>query len=663
MKIPRCLRLLAFTALSSLVLASSLRAAEISLSKLDLTNIRQDVGNAMANKSVDNNTLTIGQVRFSSGVGTHANSRFDITLDGNANLLHTFAGVDAHAGSTGSVVFRIYGDGKLLFDSGTLHGGDAPKEINVPLLGINRLILSAEGGADGTDNDDADWAAATIRYSGAAPQSSAIPVPAKYILTPPPSSKPRINGAKIVGVRPGHPLLYTIAATGDRPMFFLGIDLPPGLTLDTKTGRITGSVCRPGKYKALLSCFNQRGITIRELEIDVGDTIALTPAMGWNSWNAFQSGVTKEKVQSAGDAIVSTGLINHGWSYINIDDYWTVKPGSTDPTLQGPETDASGTILPNPRFADIKSLVEHIHSLGLRAGIYSSPGTLTCGGCAAMFQHERQNGAQLANWGFDYLKYDYCSYRLIEANDSTAERMKPYMLMGQILRELPRDIYFSLCQYGENDVWQWGASVAGNSWRTTFDIQDTWQRMSSLGFGQARLQAYAGPGHWNDPDMLEVGTVATFGGTTAPSRLTPDEQYTHISLWSLLAAPLLIGCDLTMLDDFTLNLLTNDEVIEIDQDPLGKQASLAVRQGSLEVWVKDLADGSKAVGLFNRTMFNTTISVSWDQIGLNGPQHIRDLWRQQDIGASGRGYSTIVPWHGVKLIKVFADKGQKQIGK
>ena len=292
----------------------------------------------------------------------------------------------------------------------------------------------------------------------------------------------------------------------------------------------------------------------------------------------------------------------------------------------------------------MKALGDYIHSKGLRFGIYSSPGPQTCAGFTASWQHEQQDVDTWAAWGVDYIKYDWCSYDGIAKDKSLPELKKPYVVLRAALDKAPRDIVFSLCQYGMGDVWQWGDEVGGNCWRTTGDITDTWGSLSGIGFAQNGHEKFAGPGHWNDPDMLIVGKVGW--GNLHPTKLTPSEQYTHISLWCLLCSPLLIGCDMAQLDAFTLNLLTNDEVLEVSQDPLGIQAARVAQQGETEVWSKKMEDGSIAVGLFNR-------SVSWNDLGLKGPQRVRDLWRQKDVGVSDSAYSTQVARHGAALVRLF----------
>jgi alpha-galactosidase len=499
-----------------------------------------------------------------------------------------------------------------------------------------------------------------VAFAGA-PAPAPGPAEPAIVLTPKPGPQPRINSAKTFGVRPGHPFLYTVAATGDRPMTFSASGLPAGLTLDPTTGRITGTLTTPGESVVTLAAKNALGTAERKLKIVCGPTIGLTPAMGWNSWNCFASAVTAEHVKAAADAMVKSGLINHGWTYINIDDFWEVNTRSrNDPTLQGPGRDAQGRIVPNPRFPDMKGLADYVHGLGLKIGLYSSPGPTTCGGCLGSYQHEELDAAQYGEWGFDYLKYDWCSYGNVSRadNPTNATRLqiaqKPYRVMRAALDKVPRDIMFSLCQYGNESVWNWGAEIGGNSWRTTGDINDSWRSLDQIGFRQAGHEKFAGPGHFNDPDMLIVGMVG-WGPRLHPTRLTPNEQYTHISLWCLLASPLLIGCDMTQFDDFTMNLLSNDEVLEVNQDPLGRQAGRIKQEGTLEVWAKDMEDGSKAVGLFNRGEAEAPVTVSWSDLGLQSPpagQVVRDLWRQKDIGTFKDQFQAPVPRHGVVLVKV-----------
>ncbi|TSA28509.1 MAG: alpha-galactosidase [Ignavibacteriales bacterium] len=468
-----------------------------------------------------------------------------------------------------------------------------------------------------------------------------------YILTSAPSQKPKINGAKVYGQRPNKPFLYTIAATGVKPMMFDAVNLPKGLSIDEKTGIITGKVSDKAEYNVTLVAKNKFGSAKSKLRIEIGDKLALTPPMGWNSWNVWGLTVDQEKVLASAKVYKEKGLMNHGWTFINIDDGWEIVGNSTDP-----KRDADGNILCNSKFPNMKALGDSLHALGLKFGIYSSPGPLTCGGYTATYQHELQDAKSFASWGIDYLKYDWCSYDNIAKDTSRAERIKPYTIMQDALQKIDRDIVYSLCQYGMSKVWEWGGSVGGNLWRTTGDINDTWQSLSDIGFSQIENAKYAKPGNWNDPDMLVVGWVG-WGPSLHPTKLTPDEQYIHISMWSLLSAPLLIGCDLTRLDDFTLNLLTNDDVLAIDQDPLGKQATPKIIKDNIQVWVKDLEDGNKAIGIFNLGSETKKYSLDFSEIGIKANSKVRDLWRQKNLGKFKEKFETLVPSHGVVLIKLF----------
>lgn len=460
------------------------------------------------------------------------------------------------------------------------------------------------------------------------------------ILTPPPPSRPRINGAKVFGVRPGSPFLFKMAATGRKPLHYSVKNLPAGLSVDSSTGLITGVLTREGEYQMQFVVSNTEGKDERGFTVKAGQLLSLTPPMGWNSWNCWGLSVNDTNVRSSAQALIDKGLADHGWNYINIDDAW-----------QAPARAGDGSITANEKFPDMKALGEWLHGNGLKFGIYSSPGVKTCGRFLGSYGHEKQDADSYARWGVDYLKYDWCSYGKIAGSDTALDTyIKPYRVMDQALREQPRDILYSLCQYGMKDVWKWGREVDGNCWRTTGDITDNWESVKATGFTQDSLYSYAGPGHWNDPDMLIVGQIGW--GDPHPTRLTPEEQYAHISLWCLLSAPLLIGGDISRMDDFTLGLLTNDEVIALDQDPLGRQARRLINTGSFQVWMKELEDGSRAIGIFNMADSSQVIHVSWDDLQVEKDQRARDLWRQKDLGDYATGFQTELAPHGVRLIKI-----------
>ncbi len=478
--------------------------------------------------------------------------------------------------------------------------------------------------------------------------------------TPTPPNAPRIHGPKIYGVRPGHPFLYRIPCTGIRPIRFSARYLPASLKLDRRTGIITGEApAKYGEYTVELAAVSAYGEDGRTFKIVVGDTIGLTPQMGWNDWYTFYDHVTAADVRKAADAMFASGMADFGYQYVDIDDCWAREPGSGDPELSGPARDAQGNILPNARFPDMRDLVNHIHSLGLKSGIYTSPGPLTCAHFEGSYQHEAADARQFAQWGFDLLKYDWCSYGQIAKDQTIASLQAPYRKMGAIVAGLDRDVVLNMCQYGMGDVWQWGREVGGNSWRTTGDLGlakgSSLPGFYSIGFANAEHGRFAGPGGWNDPDYILIGTVGDARHQNSGARqtqLTPEEQYSYMSMWSLMAAPLFFSGDMAKLDAFTRNVLGNAEVIDIDQDPLGKQAAI-VRTTSAEfILAKRLDDGSLAVGLFNLTTAPRAITVNWSDLGISGQQMARDVWRQHDLGSFATVYSTNLPAHGVELVRL-----------
>jgi alpha-galactosidase len=477
---------------------------------------------------------------------------------------------------------------------------------------------------------------------------------APEIRTPPAPSTPRINGAEIFGVRPDHPFLYHLPTTGDRPMTFSADKLPDGLTLDAATGNITGTLHKTGEYKVVFHAKNSLGTGDKKFKIVVGETISLTPAMGWNSWNHYAGRITQDIVLQNAQAMHDSGLIDHGWSYVNIDDTWQGERGGDFHGLQG-----------NEKFPDIKKLCDQIHALGLKFGIYSTPWETSYAGfpggssenpegkwtkpegktvknkkilpCAIAPYHFYTNDAnQWGAWGVDYLKYDW---NPIEAPETKE--------MGDALRHSGRDIVFSLSN-NLNPSNAPAVTPLANSWRTTGDIKANWNSMSQRGFGQDKWRKYSSPGHWNDPDMLEIATKER----NQPG-LTPDEEYTHMTLWCLVCSPLLLACDMSEMDAFTKNLLENDEVISVSQDSLGDQATEISRDGDARVYAKKMADGSKAVGLFNTgTNGAITVTVKWGDLKISGSQNVRDLWRQKDLGKFKDEFSLPVGPHSAEMVRI-----------
>ena len=438
-------------------------------------------------------------------------------------------------------------------------------------------------------------------------------------------------------------------------MVFSADALPDGLTLDPNTGMITGGLWKAGEYEVTLHAKNALGVTDKKFVIVVGETISLTPAMGWNSWNHYGSRITQEIVLENARAMVASGLIDHGWTYINIDDGWQGPRGGQFRGMQG-----------NEKFPDMKGMCDQIHAMGLKFGLYSTPWTISyadypgstaenpAGSFTKPAPHQvkpRRNAPpyaigryrfttndaqQWAAWGVDYLKYDWNPIELPE----TVE-------MYQALRSSGRDIVFSLSNHLKLPNGPAIGKIA-NSWRVTGDISANWYRMAELGFGQDRWKPFSSPGHWIDADMLEIATAEP-----GQPGLTPDEEYTHMTLWCLLASPLLLANDLAHLDEFTENLLTNDEVIDVNQDSLGDQAVTISYDGDARVYAKKLEDGSLAVGLFNSGAKNPiTVLVRWSDLKIKGPHAVRDLWRQKDLGNFDGEFSMTVSSHSAELVKI-----------
>ena len=360
--------------------------------------------------------------------------------------------------------------------------------------------------------------------------------------------------------------------------------------------------------------------------------LARTPPMGWNSWNLFEGKIDDATVRTMADAMVSSGMRDAGYVYVNIDDTW-----------EGVR-DAQGVLQPNHKFPNMKALADYVHSKGLKLGIYSSPGPQTCGGYPGSYGHEAQDASTWASWGIDYVKYDWCSAGMIYKNDN----LQPvYQKMGEALEASGRPMVFSLCEYGLGGVEKWGPEVGANLWRTTGDIRDDWASMIGNAEKQMPTAPYAGPGHWNDPDMLEIGN----------GHMTDDEYRTHMSLWSLLASPLLAGNDVRNMSEGTKEILLNKEVIAIDQDALGKQATRLSKDGDVETWTKPLADGGVAVAVFNHGSAATTAKVNVSALRLSGPvTKARDLWTHKDVTSSDGAYSARVPAHGVMLLRLSTAK-------
>jgi alpha-galactosidase len=639
-----------WTTTMALLLAAgtSLHAAEVStvwLDELDLGKMKQGWGTAQTNRSIRETTLSLDGKKFERGVGTHANSSVYIDLGGGSDRFLASVGLDDAANGPGSTTFTVVGDGKTLFESGVMKQGNTPKPVDLDVKGIKILELLVDDAGDGINFDHGDWADARFVVSGAKPKTiDAPPIPPEepVILTPRPGPAPRINGPKIYGCRPGNPFIYRIPTTGERPIAFTAEGLPASLKLDQATGIITGNAPERGEYKVTFRAQNPHGRAERLFKIVAGDKLSLTPQMGFNDWYAYYNRVTDAQMREAADIMVLSGMADAGYQYVNIDDCWMGK------------RDAEGNITGNEKFPDMAALAAYIHSKGLKAGLYTSPGPKTCAGYTGTWQYEAQDAKRFADWGFDFLKYDWCSYSRVAPRPDLAAMQKPYRLMGDLLKQQKRDMVFNLCQYGMGEVWKWGGEVGGHSWRTGGDLGFELSRIFEIALKNCAIREYNKPGEWNDPDYIQIGWIgdARKMGQPKVAPLTPTEQYSFMSLWCLMASPLFYSGDMSKLDEFTLNILCNTEVIEVDQDPLGQCARVVGKPGKTFVLAKDLEDGSKAIGLCNRDRAETTVAVTWADVGLSGKQRVRDLWQQKDLGAFDEKFETKVPRHGVVLVRV-----------
>lgn len=640
------------------------------LDDLPIKSFSEGIPSVSAKTNAGGDSIRMNGKLFKHGVGVSSTSVLSLFLDGHATEFSAVVGVDDKGVKSLPLKFYVIGDRKILFESGEMKLGDEPKLVKVNLNGIKRLGLLVTIEEKGFNRSYSNWANAQFVMKDDFVPQNMPNSEEKYILTPQPYKEPKINSPKLFGARPNNPFLYTIAATGERPMSFSVKGLPEGLSVDSKTGLITGKIVQKGTYLTILKAKNDLGEATKTLKIIIGDTIALTPPIGWNGWNSWAREIDQEKVIASADAMVKMGLNQHGWTYINIDDAW-----------QGQRGGQFNAIQPNEKFPKLKEMVDYIHDLGLKVGIYSTPMITSYAGYiggssdfkngkitdsirknkrafryVGKYRFEQNDANQMAAWGIDYLKYDW----RIEV--PSAEKM------SVALRNSGRDIVYSISNSAPfANVKDWVRLT--NTYRTGPDIRDSWLSLYFSAFTLDKWSPYGGHGHWLDPDMMILGNVTT-GTSLHPTRLTPDEQYSHVSIFSLLSAPLLIGCPIEQLDTFTLNLLTNDEVIEINQDPLGKSARLILEENGVQIWRKPLEDGSYAIGLFNVGDYGKTpesyflwgdekaksCTFDFNKIGLKGKYKLRDVWQQKDIGEFNNSFKTEIRHHGVILLRMFPKK-------
>ena len=615
--------------------------------------------------TVEGGPISLAGKVFDRGLGVHAPFEFKFFANGAATRFTANVGVDDDMKDRplASVRFLVLADDRIAADSGVLRAG-ARAALDADLTGAKCVTLKVTDAGDGYACDHADWADAAFVFKPGAKWGNALLSCQLGILTPPESPAPRINGPSVFGVRPGHPILYRLPVTGERPMKLSVEGLPEGAKFDAASGLLGGAVSKPGDYALAFTAANARGVAKKNFTLKVGDAICLTPPLGWNSWNCWGQDVSDEKMRRAADAMVATGLADHGWSYIVVDDCWRTRPTEKEAGMKrpgwigeraymyGPARTADDLPCTNPAFPDMRAMVAYIHAKGLKAGLYSVPATVACCWTWGSYGHEAKDAEVWADWGVDLLKYDRCTADRDwwRAGNDRERQFKAYKLMGDLLAKQKRDIVYNVCNYGRHGVTEWARAAGGQYWRTNDDLKDTWPLLLRSINENMNVVDAAGPGGWNDPDMLVVGPMRSNGFTT--SRLTPNEQYAHMSLWAIMAAPLFIGCDLERLDPLARSLLTNDEVLDIDQDALGKAGRPVVHTPDYDVWLRPLADGSWAVALFNRTWEEREIAAEFASLGLPSSCAVRDVWAQKDLGTFNGCFAASIPGHAALLYRL-----------
>lgn len=652
-----------------LIILGSLNAqktAEVWLDDLDMPAFSDGIPGVSTKASASGEPIQLAGVKYNRGLGVSQIGLMVFQLDGNATSFSAVVGADDNANKAIETTIYFLGDKKVLFESGPMKVGDVPKNVSINITGVKRfgILVKAEASSQKYYTDIANAKFLML--------NNQLPKPItnngeRYILTPPIAKSPRINSPKVFGARPGNPFLFTVVATGEAPILYSIENLPKGLTMDPTTGIIKGVVNKKGTYVVMMKAKNNFGTAQKRLTIKIGDTIALTPPIGWNGWNSWARLIDREKVIASANAMVNMGLSKHGWTYINIDDGWQgYRSAKYNYALQ-----------PNHKFPDFKGMIDEIHGKGLKLGLYSTPWITSYAGFGGgssnfedgtlpdsiinnkrsfryvgKYRFEKQDAIQMADWGVDYLKYDW----RIEL--ASAERM------SDALKKSGRDIIYSLSNSAPFSFVKDWARIS-EAWRTGPDIRDSWLSLYVSAFTLDKWGPYGGPGHWNDPDMMILGNVTT-GAKLHPTRLTPNEQYSHVSLFSLLAAPLLIGCPIEQLDAFTLNLLSNDEVIEVNQDPLGKPARLVLEEQGVQIWLKPLEEGAYAVGIFNTANFGRTpesyfrwedeqavnYTLDFNKLKLNGVFDVRNVWTQKEVSVRAKKFNALIPHHGVVMIKL-----------
>lgn len=698
---PTIYTLLGLAAVTLLLPPPTRADTPIWLSSLDLSQATQGYGKPQVDKSVDGHALTLNGQTFAHGFGTHSPGLLAIDIGGTTTRFSATVGIDDEVGGgKGSAEFEVLSDSghKILWRSGILRQGQTPKSVDVDLTGIKQIFLRVTTGGDGYNYDHADWADAKFIVTGETPKTIAwkpgVTEPVIAMIAAP--DAPQVHPPFVVGVRPSTPLIWAIPATGTRPLIFSASNLPQGLVLNTATGTITGTLKTAGNYAVKVRAKNAKGRSESTVHIIAGDTIVRTPPMGWNSYDAYGSNVDEAHFLANADYLRQY-LQPYGWDTVVVDYRWYDPASATAPDAGAPgetlEMDAYGRLLPPAnRFPSaahgqgFKALADKAHAMGLKFGIHIMRGIPrnavkanlpiegsaftaadaantgdTCPWCPDMYGVKGATPAGqayydslfrlYASWGLDFVKMDDTS-QPYHTDEIEAVR--------KAIDKCGRTIVYSLSP-GETPLGQ-AAHVAthANMWRESGDFWDGWNALDHEFTLGASWQPYAAPGHWPDGDMLPLGHISLGGrpvGADRRTNFTHSEQMTLLSLWSLLPSPLMLGANLPDNDPWTLALLTNPEVLAVNQDSLGASGKPISQSDDGEVWSKKLADGSLAVGLFNRSDFDSEVSADWAKLGLTGRYAVRDLWQRRDLGQFEGKYTVTVPGHGVVLLRLIKERG------
>ncbi|MEO7715530.1 MAG: NPCBM/NEW2 domain-containing protein [Capsulimonas sp.] len=689
----RLLRTVLAVALLSTSAGASRADEVVLLSSLDLSKATQGWGAPQADKSVEGHPITLAGKVYAHGFGTHAAGTIAIDLKGQATFFSATVGVDDEVPvGQGSVEFRVCDPARnVLWTSGVMHRGDAPKSVHVSVIGLSSIVLRVTTGGDGYGQDHADWADAAITMTSGLPETKTISGSDPSIAMSTAPAAPHIHGPSVVGVFTGTPIIWTVPVTGKRPLAFSVKQLPKGVEFDKTRGIFTGSIAIPGDHAVRVSVKNEKGRDTSTVHFVVGNTLTETPPMGWNSYDAYGDNVTEaETLDNA--TYLKREMQPYGWDTVVVDYRW-YDPGAYNnnaPARAGVDLtmDGHGRLLPSPnRFpsaangAGFRPLADKIHGMGLRFGIHIMRGiprnavkanptidgaafhtsdaadtSDTCSWCPDMYGVRGDTAAGqayydslfrlYASWGVDYVKMDDTSvpYHKDEIN-----------AVRNAIDKCGRSIVYSLSP-GETPIDQGSHVVAhANLWRASADFWDNWGALNNEFDLGDQWRSFVGPGHWADADMLPLGHLSVGSRSVGPdrrTRFTKSEQVTLMSLWCLLPAPLMLGAAMPDNDAWTLALLTNAEVLALDQDTAASPARRVKHGDDIEVWERTLADGSVGVGVFNTDESDGDRVVSLGDLGLSGRYTVRDLWQRKDLGMMPDHLVLHITGHGVALLRL-----------